>query len=118
MEEQTPVPGNSAGKSARLSDLCLVGGLLLLGLALMACLFLMDDTRDLPHVEAYKEKHNSEEQVTILYVNGYRILVQEAAVSYAVQLWENGPDGPRLSQCPRTPKKPDADRDTARTTAP
>ena len=76
MEEQTPVPGNSAGKSARLSDLCLVGGLLLL------------------------------------------ILVQEAAVSYAVQLWENGPDGPRLSQCPRTPKKPDADRDTARTTAP
>ena len=56
MEEQTPVPGNSAGKSARLSDLCLVGGLLLLGLALMACLFLMDDTRDLPHVEAYKEK--------------------------------------------------------------
>ena len=118
MEEQKPVQSNAAGKSARKSDFCLVGGLLLLGLALIACLFLMDDTRNLPHVEAYKEKYNREHSVTILCVNGYRILVQEAGFSYAVQLWENGPDGPRLSQCPRTPQKPDADRAVARTTAP
>ena len=66
---------------------------------------LIDDTRDLPHMEAYKEEYNSDLRLSTICVKGYRYLVYDSAPRYAVQVWENGPDGPRLSQCPRTPDK-------------
>lgn len=69
----------------------------------ISCLF--DDTRDLPHMEAYKEEYNSDLRLSTICVKGYRYLVYDYAPRYAVQVWENGPDGPRLSQCPRTPDK-------------
>ncbi|HIW00139.1 MAG TPA: hypothetical protein H9894_02995 [Candidatus Desulfovibrio intestinipullorum] len=49
--------------------------------------------------------YNSDLRLSTICGKGYRSLVYDSAPRYAVQVWENGPDGPRLSQCPRTPDK-------------
>lgn len=81
----------------------------LLALALFAtllaivCLVVSDyrEKKALLELEAYKEQWNSEYRITIMCIGGYRYLTGDEASGYAVQVWENGPDGPRPSQCPR-----------------
>ena len=71
---------------------------------LAAAYLIVSDYREksaLPEIDAYKEQKNSEHNLTIMCIDGYRYLMNDAAVRYAVQMWENGPEGPRLSQCPR-----------------
>ena len=68
-----------------------------------ACLIVSDvrEESTLSEVDAYKVQKNSEHDLTIMCIDGYRYLMYDASVRYAVQMWENTPEGPRLSQCPR-----------------
>ena len=64
--------------------------------------FSTDETEDeaLP-AEVYRERKNRDYLISILCIDGYRYIVRGKSFRDAVQVWENGPDGPRLSQCPR-----------------
>ena len=71
---------------------------------LTAAYLIVSDYREksaLSEVEAYKVQKNSEHNLTIMCIDGYRYLTNDVAIQYAVQMWENGPEGPRPSQCPR-----------------
>ncbi len=64
--------------------------------------FCTDETSDeaLP-AEVYRERKNSDYRISILCIEGYRYIVRGNRFMDAIQVWENGPDGPRLAQCPR-----------------
>lgn len=81
----------------------LLGVAIIISLLVAACLIVSDyrEKSALPEVDAYKVQKNSEHHLTIMCIDGYRYLMNDAAVRYAVQMWENGPEGPRPSQCPR-----------------
>ena len=100
---------NSENRSKTSTLLPQSGPEILLGVAIIipllaAAYLIVSDYREksaLPEIDAYKEQKNSEHNLTIMCIDGYRYLMNDAAVRYAVQMWENGPEGPRLSQCPR-----------------
>lgn len=92
-------PGFWGLSKADIPWLALIGFLVLIFVALMVADYMEDSA--LPEVDAYKVQKNSEHHLTIMCIDGYRYLMNDAAVRYAVQIWENGPEGPRLSQCPR-----------------
>ena len=80
----------------------LLGVAIIISLLVAACLIVSDyrEKSALPEVDAYKVQKNSEHHLTIMCIDGYRYLMNDAAVRYAVQMWENGPEGPRPSQSP------------------
>ena len=81
----------------------LLGVAIIISLLAAACLIVSDyrEKSALPEVDAYKVQKNSEHNLTIMCIDGYRYLTNDAAMQYAVQMWENGPEGPSPSQCPR-----------------
>ena len=108
---------NSENRSKTSTLLPQSGPEILLGVAIItsllaaACLIVSDlrEKSALPEVDAYKVQKNSEHNLTIMCIDGYRYLMYDASVRYAVQMWENGPNGPRPSQCPRKNKGNEAD---------
>ena len=100
---------NSENRSKTSTLLPQSGPEILLGVAIIisllaAAYLIVSDYREksaLPEIDAYKEQKNSEHNLTIMCIDGYRYLTNDATMQYAVQMWENGPEGPRPSQCPR-----------------
>ena len=108
---------NSENRSKTSTLLPQSGPEILLGVAIIipllaAAYLIVSDYREksaLPEIDAYKEQKNSEHNLTIMCIDGYRYLTNDAAMQYAVQMWENGPEGTRHYQCTREIKWKEAD---------
>ena len=99
-KESSPKDSSQTKSDSKPSEIVKIMSLVALLIAGgFAASYLLDDTKGLPHMDAYKEEYNSDLRLTTVCVKGYRYIIYDSAPRYAVQIWENGP---RLSQCPRT----------------